>query len=610
MPKRRFTYVVAAMTFLAVMSWLAVRSYDSVIARVYTGPIQNLFLSPFKQPKKKMPVRDFRIKAAVYYSDATANSLRNPEQYDLRVTAWTRFLDRQRITNMVIDSRSLSDESLRPYNLLILPMATTLSETEIVIIKKFVSQDGHGLIFSGLAGSRNENGEWRDISLSAEIIGGENMQELSTSDKNVAHLALDGHSPLSANIPPGLRLGVNTYDRPVSVSLLEPRSEAVGYWEDPLTGRRELSNARAAIAKGTYRDGRYVWTGFTLGSEIDPFGLKVGEILMRNMLAYASFKPVFGKEAWPEGKQAAVVLSQETDADLSGVDIAAALMSQKRVPGTFFCLPEAARQNTTAFRALAANPLFEIGLQGTAAYRNQPKEAQQNLLLSSRGALESAGAGPVNGFSPLDTVYDGNTVQALLHSDYAYIAGDSDSESPPAVLQARKPKLIRRGRDLRLFIKFAHAGPDKPLVFEQLKLDFDAAYQLGGFYTLSFHSRQLTDPAQAQALSDFLDYIRIRNVWLTRFKEVADWTSQWLLVDVASIEAGKTRSNLLLTNNSHTPIPSLRIRAYLPDDVPGLNVISEKLGGKASVVSRQDNRAILDLRDIRSDSRVFYVDRQ
>ena len=199
---------------------------------------------------------------------------------------------------------------------------------------------------------------------------------------------------------------------------------------------------------------------------------------------------------------------------------------------------------------------------------------------------------------------------ALLDDGYSYLAGDAISWAPPSVLQARKPRYIRRGRDLNLFIKFPHAGKENETkTLEQLKQEFDAVYRVGGFYNFSFDAQLLNDAGQAQILAQFIDYIKTKNVWIANFGAVADWSSRWMLVDVDSRNASEVRSNLIVTNNSPGKFASLRLRLYLPDHITSVTAASEKLGGSVNVVSEQKGEAVLEIRDIGGDSLVFYVER-
>jgi peptidoglycan/xylan/chitin deacetylase (PgdA/CDA1 family) len=414
-------------------------------------------------------------------------------------------------------------------------------------------------------------------------------------------------------------MAVNTYDRPVAMSLLESRAVAAGYW---MQGRSpsEISNDRVSMAIGSYGGGRFVWTGFTLGSTVDPFGVKAGEILVRNMVAYVAFRPIFGKEPWPGGKQAAVAFAQETDDGLDAASAGASVFSKRRVPCTFFCSPESGQRNPAAFKALSAVPGFEIGLKGEPTLHGQKEEKQKEMLAGGKKALEALVGGTIHGFSPFEALYDDNTLKALLDSGYSYLAGDAAAVGPPAVLQAYKPRLLRIGRNLRLLIKFPHVGAAEAEIFpkdgkedrekelERLKEDFDAVYQVGGFYNFSFHSALLKDKARAEVLSEFLDYVKTKNVWLTNFGEAADWSDRWMLVDLDSSKVSDVRTNLIVTNSSPDQIDSLRLNMYLPNDDVNITASSEKLGGSINVVSQQNGTAVLEVRDLQGEGLVFYVD--
>jgi hypothetical protein len=237
-------------------------------------------------------------------------------------------------------------------------------------------------------------------------------------------------------------------------------------------------------------------------------------------------------------------------------------------------------------------------------------EKQKALLVSGKQELEALSARPVRGFSPFETLYDNNTVTALLESGYSFLAGDALSSAPPSVLQARKPRFIRRGRDLNLFIKFPHASKaDEAKTLDQLKAEFDAVYRVGGFYNFSFYAERLKETGHAEMLAQFIDYVKTKNVWVATLGQVADWSSRWMLVDVDSVNASKVRSNLIVTSNSPGKFASLRLRMHFPDDVSAVTAASERLGGSIAVIAEKKGEAVLEIRDIGASSLVFYVER-
>ena len=115
--------------------------------------------------------------------------------------------------------------------------------------------------------------------------------------------------------------------------------------------------------------------------------------------------------------------------------------------------------------------------------------------------------------------------------------------------------------------------------------------------------------AQAAVLAQFIDYVKTKNVWFANFGAAADWSSRWMLVDVDSMNAGKSRSNLIVTSNSPGKFASLRLHAYLPDDVTSLTATPEKLGGHIRIVTEKPGEAILEIPDVGANSLVFYVER-
>jgi peptidoglycan/xylan/chitin deacetylase (PgdA/CDA1 family) len=596
----RFAYGLASFSALLVMAWLSVRVYDDMIGRIFFGSSEGFLASSFHLGSG--------AEAAIYYSKLTAARSPSAEKYGAVVVAWRRALGQQGIQNDVVDDRRLLSGDLGAYKLLVVPMAACLSDKEADAIRAFASQKDHGLILNGAAGAFRENGDWREVSLAAEIVGGEDIREVTPEKNGAVYTLLDGRSPLSANLPPGLRMQVKTYDRPVTMSLLELRSEAAGWWiEDRSPGG--ISNKRVSLAIGTYGGGRFVWTGFTPESLVAPYGVKAGETLVRNLVAYAAFRPIFGKEPWPLGRQAAVAFAQETDGRLDSSGAGSSLFSARRIPCTFFCAPDSARRDPGAFKRLASQPGFEIGLQGSPEYGVGTRASQEGQLWAGRQVLQGLGARTVAGYSPWRAAYDGRTLSALRDAGFSYLAGDPAGWGPPEALHVDRPKLWSLGRNFKLLISLPHAGlDDADLELERLKRDFDAVYRIGGFYNLSFHSSLLRKDQQAQVLSKFLDYVKTKNVWLATYGEVADWSDRWMLVDIDSKRVSEVRSSLLVSNRSENAFDSLRLDMFLPGGGGSIAATSEKLGDSISVLSQQEKTAVLEIRGLRGQGLVFNVD--
>ena len=79
------------------------------------------------------------------------------------------------------------------------------------------------------------------------------------------------------------RLKVATWDRPMAVEVLDPRTTQVSFWynyrmDDGLV--REEIKKSAGIAYGTYGKGRFMWMGFELNSII---GVQEDYILFRDV---------------------------------------------------------------------------------------------------------------------------------------------------------------------------------------------------------------------------------------------------------------------------------------------------------------------------------------
>ena len=611
MHRPRFTYVLSVMTFLAVTCWMSVRSYDSIMGQIYYGPLKGFFANAFHLGGGQASYTGIRTKVALLRPSMSPGRYGDPAG---PIAAWKRLLTHDGIEFEIIDSKALATGPLGACNVLIVPYAPQLSDADIAAIKAFVSEKGHGLILSGAVGSFKESGDWRDISLAAEIVGGEQLKEVPAVRGGLASMVLDGRNPMTANIPPGLRVGVNMYDRPVSLHPVEPRVRAAAYWIEKGRGF-DPDSSGASIINGTYRGGRFVWTGFTQGSAVNPFGVKAAEILAKNMLTYVSFKPIFAKESWPGGKQAAVVFSVETEAPLTHAAQAAEFFSSQHAACTFFCALDAAAANPAALKAILAHPGLEIALQSSPSLRLRNPRS----LREAKKMLEAAAGRPVRGMSAPEASGDPAAMKTMLETGYSYVATDALDDGPPLITESYRPHLLSFGRNLEFLVKIPQAGKGKGLfasdstegpdaILERMEREFDAVYRVGGFYRVSLSAAALADPKHAEVLSDFLEYVRKKNVWLASLAEAADWSKRWLLVDIDSAKITDVRSNLTVTNSSSQTIDSLRVNLFLPDDAASIEASSERMGGNIQVIARQSRSAILEIRGLRGEGLVFLID--
>ena len=142
------------------------------------------------------------------------------------------------------------------YDLLVLPGSRSLSDKEIIEIKKYIDKGGSVFATSGTA-SYSDDGKWRGWDFFTEVFGLNFKKEIK-NDKFTKLHTLRGNFPITANIPTGYPLRVATWDRPISAEVMEPRTTQVSFWYNFKLDSglvRENIRKSAGIVSGTYGKG-------------------------------------------------------------------------------------------------------------------------------------------------------------------------------------------------------------------------------------------------------------------------------------------------------------------------------------------------------------------
>ncbi|RKY92794.1 MAG: hypothetical protein DRQ01_05815, partial [Ignavibacteriae bacterium] len=209
-------------------------------------------------------------KVAILYSDYTKNMMPDGSSWlEDNVETWKKFLDNIDLKYNIINDETIEKNLHKDYELIILPGSKSLSDREIINIKKFLIDVGSIFATSGTA-SYSDAGKWRGWGFFSEVFGVKHSKEIRNEDRTRIH-TLRGGLPITANIPTGFPLRVATWDKPLAVEVLDPRTTQVSFWynyrlEDGLM--REGIKKSAGIVYGTYGKGRFVWMGFEINSII------------------------------------------------------------------------------------------------------------------------------------------------------------------------------------------------------------------------------------------------------------------------------------------------------------------------------------------------------
>ncbi len=254
------------------------------------------------------------------------------------VETWKKFLDNIELEYNIINDETIEKNLHNDYELIILPGSKSLSDREIINIKKFLIDGGSIFATSGTA-SYSDAGKWRGWDFFSEVFGVKYSKEIGNEDRTRIH-TLRGGLPITANIPTGFPLRVATWDRPLAVEVLDPRTTQVSFWynyrlEDGLV--REGIKKSAGIAYGTYGNGRFVWMGFEINSIIGSQDDYIFfDRFFNNSINWLSYGPIAYIRDWPAGVDAAAVILPSLTKDAANITKSFASAGAGKAAGDFF----------------------------------------------------------------------------------------------------------------------------------------------------------------------------------------------------------------------------------------------------------------------------------
>ncbi|MEO0005532.1 MAG: polysaccharide deacetylase family protein [candidate division WOR-3 bacterium] len=535
---------------------------------------------------------------------------------DANLASWEAYLLNRRLGYRVITSREL-EKGIEGYDLLILPSAICLSERERSAIRRFLSGGG-GVLATGPLGARDEQGGWQGWEFLSSLFGVEVTGEIGPKGNVSASLTLKGNSPLSYRIPPGFRLEVTTYDHPLVVKAVEPRTTPLGYWYEFRTPSDLpfMSDKNCGLLYGEYRQGRFLWAGFELGAVV---GSKthqvVWERLLANSISWLRKEPVAWINPWPsvdKRAEAAVVFVCDAEFRYSQALNALRVLSNEGLSGTFFLVPEEAKNSPVITKTLAE--YGEIGLHGVAVYRGEDYEERLARLKQGKELIEGLTGKKVWGFRPPEGGYDSSTLKALAELRYQYICTDSlQDRACPRVIGIGKRGLIalpKTGRDdYELLIK--DSLQDTTEIFSALRDEFLGVYEVQGAYLLFLHSHLLCEEKRIVVLKRLVEFFKGKNVWFATCKEMADWWQGFEDVFVNAKRRGRSRIVVNISNQGSSEVKGILVYIAPARPVREISIKPELIGVGVPEYELKDDGKILVLKLKRlaaHTSHTFFID--
>ncbi|MCH8170010.1 MAG: polysaccharide deacetylase family protein [Bacteroidetes bacterium] len=561
---------------------------------------------------------------AILYSQYTENMLPEGSTWlNDNITTWKKFLDNSNNLYDIISDETIELGQHYKYGLIVLPGSKSLSEREVVNLKKYIDRGGSVFATSGTA-SYSDDGKWRGWQFFNKVFGINFVKAIKNDDFTKIH-TIRGGLPITANIPTGFPLKVATWDKPIAAEVMDPRTVQVSFWynyrlENGLA--RENILHTAGIVYGNYGKGRFVWMGFEINSVI---GVQEDYIffdrLFNNSINWLTYKPLAYYNEWPRGYKAAAIITPILSHDIYNINNLLSVLKSERVRATFFVDPYRAEQNKKLVKTLArygdVGALVDIGYLASINDTSNSLDdynTQLEKLNSAKLILESVTGKSVTGAIPYYGLFDENTIQALIDAKYKFVITDSltDRSVPKTIIRGdeRLISITKTARDDYEVIRdFGLTLPNYQLYTYQE--DIDRILFEGGLYVFKMHTEYQCKPENIGVVRKVIKELKRKNFWITTASELSRWFERKDNVEVRVEPRGENRTVVTVSNPGDQTVNSLVVKVDLNQPARRVSLSSEIIGTKLAKYEydKVNNIVYLYINDLeKGESRTYYLD--
>ncbi len=561
---------------------------------------------------------------AILYSKYTENTLPVGSTWlNDNISTWKKFLDNLNLKYEIISDQKIENGDYKKYKLIVLPGTKSLSEKEALQIKRYL-ENGGSVFATGGIGSYSNDGKWRGWEFINQVFGVQFSHELKPDEFSKIH-TICGSLPITANIPTGFPLKIATWDRPMAVEVLDPRTTQVSFWynyrmDDGLV--REEIKKSAGIAYGNFGKGRFMWMGFELNSII---GVQEDYIyferLFNNSIKWLMYFPIAYVRDWPTGYEAAAIVAPVLTNDVNNINNILPIIKNEGISSTFFVDPLTAENNKELVRKISSYgeiaALVDIGYLASINdkfNKLNPYAEQLQKLNSAKEKLEKISSSSVSGFLPYYGLFDQNTLNAVINSNYKYVLTDSltDRSVPKTIIRGDKRivTMTKTARDDYEIIRdFGLTLPE--FQFYTYQEDLDRVLFEGGMYILKLHTEYQCRSDYANVLSDVIKDLKKKKFWIATATEIQKWYEKRDYIEIKADRRGKTRVALKVSNPGIESINNLVIDLDLNDYAQNITIGSEIIGTKTASVKHTagSQMVYLYIDDLKpGESRQYYID--
>lgn len=568
---------------------------------------------------------DKQKKAGILYSEYTENMLPDGSTWiSDNIDTWETFIKASQMNYDLISDQIIELGEHYEYPLLILPAAKSMSDKQLVQIKKYLERGGSIFVTSGI-GTYSDEAKWRGWEFFTEVFGMNFNTEIHPKDFERKIHTLRGNLPLTAGIPTGFALKIATWDRPIYAEVLEPRTTQTSFWYDYTKEAglvMEEIKKSAGIAYGSYGKGRFIWFGFELNSVLgEQEDYIYFERLFNNCINWLTYRPTAFIKDWPAPYEAAMILVPTINNYPGNINNILPIINKYKIPASVFVRPQTAIENPSLIKSIG--PKVDLGAIVDIGFLESPFDTlntlyDQTLQFANMGVakdtLESISGSEVRGLMPEYGFYDDNTLIGMAEYDYDFMVTDSltDRSVPKIVFRNEKPMLIitKTARDdYQIIQEYGLTGRN----FQQYTYEEDINRLLfeGGLYVLKVHTEYQLQPQYAGVLDDVVRYARDNDVWLTSIDEILSWWKRRGNIEVRYEWRSKRRVSVEVTNPGNTLVEEFVAEVNINKPVKNVEVSSEIINTDIPEYEfdQSANSLYLYIKNLKpNETRIFLID--
>ncbi|MEZ4700617.1 MAG: polysaccharide deacetylase family protein [Rhodothermales bacterium] len=463
------------------------------------------------------------------------------------VRGWEYFLVGLDIPYRILEDSSLTDASLAPLRLIVLPASSVMSAPHQAAVRRYIERGG-GVIASGPIATMAAPGEPADDRFMQDVFG-LRLAGVLPDTINGVDVSLRGGHPITDGLPDGYAFNVG---RAPGVTLAVPlRNESLGSTKN-YSGQL-LSEDPTLFAHGRFGAGEFVWMGFT-GRDVSriPDSQQVFQALMINAMACLTRTPAVAIRPWPRGAKSAFVLAVLPEIGhqpyqfLTVMDVLMEALRAEQAPATFFLTTDETIFYPQLVRQMGEEGEVALSADTDELLAGQPPALQRQRLEHAMAAFEAqTGQRPAGLYAP-GGLYDVETLKTAHELGLSYVLDATPGFRVPTFVRWEREldyrdSLLLGGTPPRDVVRFypseltnpaywgSQSSPNAMIVrmASALKGDLDRIETSGGLFLYAFEPGiQALTKRRADVIEALARHARLRGSWMTTLGEVGAWWKQ------------------------------------------------------------------------------------